>query len=49
MEIFRRQKPGDWSLSVIEGREARVRLDIIGCELALAEVYERVIAGDTLT
>lgn len=47
IEIFRRQGHADWLLSVVEGLEARVSLDAIGCELALAEVYERVIEEDT--
>lgn len=49
VEIFRRQANGDWLLSMIEGLEARVSLDAIGCELTLAEVYERVIEGDSQT
>jgi Uma2 family endonuclease len=48
IEIFRRQKNEDWLLSVVGGLGARVSLDAIGCELALADVYERVIEGDTL-
>ncbi len=47
IEIFRRQANGDWLLSVIEGLEARVNLDVIGCELHLADVYERVLESDT--
>ncbi|ETX09235.1 MAG: hypothetical protein ETSY2_00685 [Candidatus Entotheonella gemina] len=47
IEIFRRQANGDWLLSVVEGLEARVSLDAIGCELALADVYERVIEAKT--
>jgi hypothetical protein len=30
-------------LSEVEGLEAAVELDSIGCRLALAEVYERVL------
>jgi Uma2 family endonuclease len=43
MEVFQRQDRGDWLLSVTKGPEARVGLSAIGCELALAEVYERVL------
>ena len=46
IEIFRRQENGDWLLSVIEGLDGRARLDAIDCELALAEVYERVFEAD---
>ena len=46
IEIFRRQENGDWLLTVIEGLDGRVRLDAIDCELALAEVYERVFEAD---
>ncbi len=49
IEVFRRQANGDWLLSVAEGLEARVSLDTIGCELALADVYERVIEPDAQT
>lgn len=46
IEIFRRQESGDWLLSVVEGLEARVSLDVVGCELTLADVYERVIEAE---
>jgi Uma2 family endonuclease len=49
VEIFRRQGKRDWLLSVVEGLDPRVSLETIGCELALAEVYERVLEGGTLT
>ncbi len=49
IEVFRRQANGDWLLSVVERLEARVSLDAIGCDLALAEVYERVIETETQT
>jgi Uma2 family endonuclease len=43
MEVFQRHDGGDWLLSVIKGPEARVGLSAIGCELVLADVYERVL------
>ena len=46
IEIFRRQESGDWLFSVIEGLGGRVNLDAVNCELALAEVYERVFEAD---
>jgi Uma2 family endonuclease len=42
IEQFRRQDSG-WLLTVVKGLEASVRLEAIGCELALADVYERVL------
>jgi Uma2 family endonuclease len=43
IELYQRQDTGDWLLSVVKGPEARVSLSAIGCELALADVYERVL------
>ena len=42
IEIFRRQEHGDWLYSVAETPEATVRLEVINCELTLADVYEGV-------
>jgi len=42
VEQFERQGSG-WLLTVTKGLEASVRLEAIGCELALADVYERVM------
>lgn len=42
LELFERQAP-HWLLSVAKGLETRIRLEAIDCDLALAEVYERVI------
>lgn len=41
IEIFQRQN-NHWLLSVAKGLEASVRLEVIDCELVLADVYERV-------
>lgn len=43
VEVFQRQDTGEWLLSVIKGLEASVTLTAIGCEFALADVYERVL------
>ena len=43
IELYQRQDTGDWLLSVVKGPEASVSLSAIGCELALADVYERVL------
>ncbi len=49
IETFRRQESGDWLFSVVEGLEAWVSLHVIDCELALGDVYERVIEVATPT
>ena len=43
IELFQRQDNGNWLLSVVKGLEASVSLVTIGCELALVDVYERVL------
>jgi Uma2 family endonuclease len=43
VERYRRHGERDWLLSEVEGLEAAVELDSIGCRLVLAEVYERVL------
>jgi Uma2 family endonuclease len=43
IELYQRQDAGDWLLSVVKGPEARLSLSAIGCELALTDVYERVL------
>lgn len=43
IELFQRQERGDWLLSVVKGADARVGLSAIGCELVLADVYERAL------
>lgn len=42
IERFQRQESG-WLLTVAKRLEASVRLEAIGCELALADVYARVL------
>lgn len=42
IEQFQRQESG-WLLTVAKGLEAHVRLEALSCELALADVYERVL------
>lgn len=42
IELFERQTQ-HWLLSVAKGLETSIRLEVIECELALADVYERVI------
>lgn len=42
VELFRRQPDGKWSYEKIEGLHASVRLESIGAELKLLEIYEKV-------
>jgi Uma2 family endonuclease len=43
IEIYRRQERESWLYSAVEGLDAGVNLDVIGCELSVADVYEGVI------
>jgi Uma2 family endonuclease len=43
VERYRRHGEREWLLSEVDGLEATVGLDSIGCRLVLAEVYERVL------
>jgi Uma2 family endonuclease len=42
VEVFFRQGDGTWQLTPVRGRDATVRLQSLGVELCLAEIYERV-------
>jgi Uma2 family endonuclease len=49
IERFRRSEGQDWLFSAVDGLEESAHLTSIGCDLALADVYERVqfpAAGD---
>src|SRR5262249_47890138 len=46
IEVFRRQPHGKWLLSDFGGLEAVCRLESIGCEIALSEIYEKVNFGE---
>ena len=41
-EVYHRQADGDWSLSDARGLDAVMRLEAIGVEVPLSEVYDRV-------
>jgi Uma2 family endonuclease len=43
IEIFRRQPTGDWLLSEYAGKEAIWRFASVNCEIALADVYDRIV------
>jgi Uma2 family endonuclease len=43
IEIYRRQERDNWLYSAVDGLDAKVSLDVIGCELTAADVYEGVI------
>ena len=45
VEQYARQNDDQWLLSMHSGPRASVGLASIGCELLLAEVYERVKVG----
>ena len=45
IEVFRRQPHGQWLLSDFGGLEAVCRLESIGCEIALCDIYEKVDFG----
>ncbi len=42
VESYRRQPDQRWVLTESDGLESRLRLDAIDCELALAEIYDKV-------
>ncbi|MDS4057344.1 MAG: Uma2 family endonuclease [Candidatus Contendobacter sp.] len=42
VESYRRQLDQRWVLTESDGLESRLRLDAIDCELALAEIYDKV-------
>lgn len=45
VEHYVRQDGNQWLLTVLEGLDATVTLPSIQCELALAEVYDKVVFG----
>jgi Uma2 family endonuclease len=45
IERFSRQGDVGWLMTATMGLEATIRLDSIGCDLRLAEVYEDVLFG----
>jgi Uma2 family endonuclease len=47
IERFARQKNGQWVLTEAKGMDAVLALPSIGCELALAEVYRKVVFPET--
>lgn len=48
VEIYRRQERG-WLHSVVSGLESVLSLDAIGCELRLADIYDRIALDETQT
>jgi len=42
VELFQRQANGFWLYSAATGLDATINLPSIGCELALAEIYDRI-------
>src|SRR5258708_352326 len=41
VEVFRRQASGDWLLSESIGLDATCRFDSVGCQISLAEIYDK--------
>ncbi len=49
LEIFRRQTGGGWLLSEFAGLDAVCRFDSLGCQVALADIYQRItFSGEEL-
>ena len=46
IEVFRRQDSGDWLYSVATDPDATVRLEAIGCNLGLSDVYDGVLEAE---
>jgi Uma2 family endonuclease len=42
IEHYRRQPNGDWLLSTLEGADAALRIESIGCAVSLSDAYARV-------
>lgn len=42
VEHYRRQPSGDWLLSTLEGLDAQLQIESIGCMVKLSDVYARV-------
>jgi Uma2 family endonuclease len=43
IEIFRRQETGDWLFAEYAGKEAICRFISVNAEIALADVYDRIV------
>jgi hypothetical protein len=42
IEHFSRQLDGSWSYKIYQGLDRSVTIESIGCELRLADVYDRI-------
>jgi hypothetical protein len=42
IEHYRRQPNGQWALATVSGLDATLKIESIGCELKLSEVYDGV-------
>jgi Uma2 family endonuclease len=43
VDHYHRQEDGAWLLRALEGLQARLHLETIGCTVPLANVYERIV------
>jgi Uma2 family endonuclease len=44
---YHRQEDGTWVLRPLEGLQAHMHLETIGCTVPLADVYERIVFPST--
>jgi hypothetical protein len=42
IEHYRRQSDGEWILSTLDGVDAALKIESIGCSLKLSDVYDGV-------
>jgi hypothetical protein len=43
IDHYHRQEEGTWTLHALEGLQAHLHLETIGCTVSLAEVYDRIM------
>ena len=43
IDHYHRQEDGTWALRALEGLEAHLHRETIGCRVPLADVYERLV------
>jgi len=47
VEPYHRQEDGPWTLRTLEGLQAQLHVPSLGCTVALADVYDRLVFPDT--
>lgn len=43
IDCFSRQPDGSWSLASCQGPDGKIHIETVGCELVVAEVYDKVV------